>query len=147
MVLACPRAVRLLLRQIAWRRLANPPGGFLFPSRSLRKFRGVTMPNASNPTSRAQYVKALQLGLSVICGLSADSAKLWTVHSLRVWGSTYIRSLGIDDDIHRRLGGWMSLVSSRGYMQMSIDERVQANAKIVLLICFICRTPLFRIVL
>ena len=30
-----------------------------------------------------------------------------------------MRQLGIADDVHRRLGGWMSLTSSQGYMQLA----------------------------
>ena len=34
-----------------------------------------------------------------------------------------MRQLGIADDVHRRLGGWMSLTSSQGYMQLTPHEQ------------------------
>ena len=74
----------------------------------------------------------MQCGLVTLAGLSTEAAALRKGHALRVGGSAYIRSLGIADEVHRKLGGWMSLVSSRGYLHMSIADRVSVKSKMTL---------------
>jgi len=34
-----------------------------------------------------------------------------------------MRKLGISDDVHRRLGGWMHLASAQGYMALAPSEQ------------------------
>ena len=89
--------------------------------------RGIRQPSKVNPVGHKQFVQAMQFALVTVVGLSPKSAKLRTGHALRVGGSNYIRQLGIDEDIHRKLGGWVSLTSSRGYMAMSIGERAEVK--------------------
>ena len=133
-VLACPRAIQMLVHQLFFRRSGRDQQQirtgslFVFPSRSRSKFNGVRVPSQKNPVGHLQFVKAMQQALVMTTGLAPISAVLRKGHALRVGGSNYMRSLGIEDDVHRRLGGWMSLVSSRGYMSMSIDDRVEARA-------------------
>ena len=83
------------------------------------------MPAVLNPVSHAQFVSALQFALVTVVGLSAQAARLRKGHSLRVGGSNYMRHLGISSEVHRKLGGWMSIVSSHGYMHMYVLERAK----------------------
>ena len=85
--------------------------------------RGVRLPSLRNPVGHSQLVSAIQFALVVVVGLTREAAKLRKGHALRVGGSNYMRQLGISDEVHRKLGGWMSLVSSHGYMHMSVGER------------------------
>ena len=66
---------------------------------------------------------ALRKALKEVCGLDREQAKLYSGHSMRVGGSNYMRKLGIDDEVHRLLGGWASLTSSRGYFQLLDEEQ------------------------
>jgi len=50
-------------------------------------------------------------------------AKAYAGHSLRVGGSTHMRRCGIDEEIHRSLGGWASLTSAAHYIQLSPAEQ------------------------
>ena len=58
---------------------------------------------------------ALKTAMRVVCGAKLEELVDVMGHSLRVGGSNHIRKLGIDDEIHRKLGGWASLSSSRSY--------------------------------
>ena len=48
--------------------------------------------------------------------MSVDESKVYGGHSLRVGGSNFMRRMGIDQDVHRSLGGWSVLKSTRDYM-------------------------------
>ena len=43
-----------------------------------------------------------------------------------------MRRLGLDDEIHRKLGGWMSIQSSQGYMVLSPKEQAAVCEKMAL---------------
>ena len=66
------------------------------------------------------------------CGFEAAVAALMTGHCLRVGGSNYMRRLGIADEVHRRMGGWMHLQSSQGYMVLTPAEQAETCAKMAL---------------
>ena len=87
------------------------------------------LPHPNNPVGHKQYMEALQMGLHTACGYTMEAARLRKGHCPRVGGSDYMRELGIEDEVHRRLGGWMSLVSSRGYMRISVEGRIKVKSK------------------
>ena len=67
----------------------------------------------------------MRKALVIACGMTEDQALLYKGHSLRVGGSNHIRKLGVSDEVHRLLGGWASLVSSRDYFQLSAEEQMK----------------------
>ena len=120
---ACADAVALLLRQVQTLRSARTQNEFLFPSR-VRIAGGKYAVHRSNPVSPQSWTKSMRRSL-VLCVplMSPRWASLYTGHALRVGGSNQMRKLGISDDVHRRLGGWMQLVSAQGYMALSAREQ------------------------
>ena len=129
-MLACPKVMALVLHQMRFVRTRQQCEGddlFLFPAQSRKKEGKFRIPSYTNPVGHQQFVRAMQRGL-VAGGLPEEAARLRKGHSMRVGGSEYMRRLGIADDVHRRLGGWMSLVSSRGYMHMSIEDRMHIKS-------------------
>ena len=88
--------------------------------------------NPRNPIGRAQFQRELQRGLVDVCGFEANTARLFTGHCMRLGGSNYMRRLGLDDEIHRKLGGWMSIKSSQGYMVLSPREQAIVCEKMAL---------------
>ena len=84
--------------------------------------------HARNRLSSDAAVRALRTTLVEVCGMTKAQAMLYAGHSLRVGGSNFIRRKGIDDEVHRFLGGWASLTSSRGYFQL-LDEEQWALAE------------------
>ena len=133
-VLACSRTMDMMLQQLSFLRRGRDPleylrgRRFIFPSRSKRKRHGLRIPSPTNPVGHSQFVSALRYALRSVLGMSSRTAKLWKGHALRIGGSNYMRKLGISDEVHQKLGGWMSLASSQGYMQMSVEERSKVKA-------------------
>ena len=41
-----------------------------------------------------------------------------------------MRKIGIADDVHRRLGGWMTLVAAQGYMALSAREKLAYTVRL-----------------
>ena len=127
-MMACPRMIARILEQLREvRRQGNPV--FLFPSQSRR--RGAPM-HLRNPMGRAQFQRELQRFLIEECGFDPQVARLFTGHCLRLGGSNYMRRLGISDEIHRKLGGWMSIKSSQGYMVLSPQEQAKVCERMAL---------------
>ena len=118
---ACRTTLSLLLQQLQALRREGRRSGPLLTSR-LRKG------GPRHPTNRISTQSAtdgLREALRKVCGMSMEQSMLYKGHSLRVGGSNYIRRLGIDDEIHRLMGGWASLSSSRGYFKLSTVEQLQ----------------------
>ena len=126
--MACHRMIARVIEQLEEGRRQGSPE-FLFPS-VVRKG-GATM-NMVNPMGRVQFQRELQTGLRKICGFSQAVAALFTGHCLRLGGSNYMRRLGLDDEVHRKLGGWMSIKSSQGYMILSPREQAQVCERMAL---------------
>ena len=120
---ACADAIALMLRQVQTLRSARSKNEFLFPSR-VRVAGGKYAIHKGNPVSPQSWTKSMRRSL-VLCVplMSPRWASLYTGHALRVGGSNQMRKLGISDDVHRRLGGWMQLVSAQGYMALSAREQ------------------------
>ena len=55
--------------------------------------------------------------------MGVSEAKAYAGHSLRVGGSTHMRRCGVDEHVHRSLGGWASLTSAAHYIQLSPIEQ------------------------
>ena len=120
---ACKSTIRLLLRQVKTLRSHSCGNENLFPSRVYRSAKKQSF-NPTNWIGEQTFVKALQSALVDCVPLMTIAwSKLYTGHALRVGGSNRMRRLGIADDIHRRLGGWMHLASAQGYMALSPREQ------------------------
>ena len=88
--------------------------------------------NARNKISCSSFNDALRKALVDVCGLTKEQADLFSGHSGRVGGSNYMRMLGVDDDVHRQVGDWASLTSSRGYYALSANEQFAVTDRFVL---------------
>jgi hypothetical protein len=126
--MACPRMTRRVLEQLQEGRRQGGPE-FLFPSVSRKAGKAM---NLKNPIGRDQFQRQLQVGLVQVCKFAPAVAKLFTGHALRVGGSNYMRRLGLSDEVHRKLGGWMSIQSSQAYMVLSPREQAQVCEKMAL---------------
>ena len=121
---ACPKAVQLLLNQYKTLRRHGSKSRYVFPSR-----RGRHM-NKRNHVGQQSMVRALQHALRECVPLMTRKwSKCYTGHSLRVGGSNHMRKSGIADDVHRRLGGWMTLVAAQGYIGALTSRAVQVHAQ------------------
>ena len=98
----------------------------------LRGVRGAVTPNENNPLGKNEFRKGIRKALVSVCSFSPEVASLFATHSLRVGGSCFMRDIGISDDLHRRMGGWFTLTSSSGYMQMTAEERFRTTKKLCL---------------
>ena len=126
---SCPTAVGLLLRHLRLLRAAGRSKGPLFPARVGRV---APTRHKSNHVSTTSVRNALRKALVDVCGLSVDQAKLFSGHSMRVGGSNFMRKLGVADEVHRLMGGWASLTSSRGYFQLPATEQFEITHKFAL---------------
>ena len=116
---ACRAVIRLMMRHLAMLRASGRRTGPLFTARTRKGGRR----HERNRLSSDAAVRALRTTLVEVCGMTEEQAKLYAGHSLRVGGSNFIRRRGIDDEVHRLLGGWASLTSSRGYFQLLDEEQ------------------------
>ena len=126
---ACPTAIAMLIRHEYNLRKSRCSNKFLFTSR-VRKAGGYVR-HAENPVGAQSAIKAMQNALlECVPFMTRKWARLYTGHCLRVGGSNHMRKLGISDDIHRRLGGWMQLVSAQGYMALSPREQYSYTVRL-----------------
>ena len=88
--------------------------------------------NPTNSVSNSSFTNALRKALVEVCGLSPEQAELFSGHSLRVGGSNYMRKLGVEDEVHRLVGDWASLVSSTNYYALSSGEQFAVTDKFTL---------------
>ena len=127
---ACKQTIVSILQQVATLRQIKAQSPYLFPSRKYRRKNKVT-PHSSNHVSHQSLVNALRKSLRECVPLMTKKwSLLYAGHSLRVGGSNHMRHLGIADETHRRLGGWMSLTSSQGYMQLSAREQFKYSLQL-----------------
>jgi len=115
--LAVPSAVALVLRQEQSLRSLRSSSARLFPSNQYGK------PHRRNHLSSKAWIKWMRRALVEQCGMSVVEAKADAGHSLRVGGSTHMRGCGLDEQVHRSLGGWASLTSAAHYLQLSPSEQ------------------------
>ena len=122
---ACNKVISLLVAHVSWLRSVKSDSVFLFPSR-----RG-TKVSQRNHVGHQSVVRAMRHALTECVPLmSRQWSRLFTGHALRVGGSNEMRKLGIADEVHRRLGGWMTLVAARGYMALSAQEQFRYTLKL-----------------
>ena len=120
---SCKVVLRLVLRQVRSLRDNRSPNTALFPARVYRGRKESTM-NPTNWMGERPWVRSMQDALmKCVPFMSTRWAKLYTGHAMRVGGSNYMRKIGMSSDIHRRMGGWMSLTSAQGYMALSPAEQ------------------------
>jgi len=126
---ACRASIALILRQLRTLRKYKVVNEHLFPSREF--VTGGQDMHGFNHVSQPSLTRALKRALmSCVPGMTKDWVKLYSGHSLRVGGSNQMRKEGVADDVHRRLGGWMSLVSAQGYMSLSAREQYRYTLKL-----------------
>ena len=126
--LSCRITLGLLLKQLNMLRAVGRVRGPLFPSRT----RAGGQRSKSNCIGSKAMVDGLRTALTMVCGMSEEQAGLYKGHSLRVGGSNHMRLLGVDDEVHRLMGGWASLVSSRGYFQLNTEEQLKVAERFAL---------------
>lgn len=127
---ACSKTVSLILKQSATLRKRRCASEYLFPARRFAKGNKQRM-HQSNRVGAQSMVTALRRALMQCVPLmTARWKKLYSGHSLRVGGSNHMRKMGVADEVHRRLGGWMSLVSAQGYMALSAREQYHYTLKL-----------------
>ena len=119
-LMSCRVTIKRLLRHEQSLRDLQSTSPYLFPS--VQRARGQP-PHPRNYFGATQFRSGLRKALRDICGMSLDESKVYGGHSLRVGGSNFMRRLGIDQDIHRSLGGWAILKSAKDYMQLTPTEQ------------------------
>ena len=127
---ACGKVTNSVFRQVTTLDSLRSKSPYLFPSRRYWR-NNRQMPHNLNHVGHQSVVTALRVALLQCVPLMTKQwASLYSGHSLRVGGSNRMRRLGISDDVHRRLGGWMSLTSSQGYMQLSPQEQFKYTLRL-----------------
>ena len=127
---ACRATIAMILRHEQTLRKKKCTNESLFPS-GIRRAANKKVMNPTNWISEQSWVRGLQKALvDCVPLMSPRWAELYTGHCMRVGGSNEMRRLGISDDIHRRLGGWMSLTSAQGYMALSAREQFAYTLKL-----------------
>ena len=125
--ISCAATANMLLEQQRW--AASFGCEYLFPSRARSAAAtGTSIPNRRRPIGDDQFYKLFRKGLTEACHFPPGATHLWSGHSFRIGASNYLRSIGVDPEVHRLLGGWASLRSSHSYMQYSMSERLQLHA-------------------
>lgn len=126
--ISCRLVLKLLLKQLTMLRAVGRTQGPLFPSRT-----GVGGGRSlKNSIGEKAMKDGMRKALIEVCGMTRDQALLYKGHSLRVGGSNHMRLLGVADEVHRLMGGWASLVSSRGYFQLGTDEQLKVAEQFAL---------------
>ena len=100
--------------------------GYLFPSRKGKKM------NIYNHIREESAVLAMQHALRECVPLmTREWSKLFTGHALRVGGSNFMRKVGMHHEIHRKMGGWMTLAAAQGYMALTPAEQFSYTMSLV----------------
>ena len=118
---------KLVARHMRWRAGVVPQNAFLFPSRKLRIKNGKRSwrPHPANPLSPASFCALLRMALRQVCGLKTAQANIFTVHSLRVGGINYYKSIGVSIGMRAKIAAHKSLRTSRRYLRLLPIEQFQ----------------------
>ena len=73
----------------------------------------------------------IRMALRQVCGLSAEQAARFTVHSLRVGGINYYRRLGVPLETRAQLADHLSLPSALRYQRLSPAEQIKILSRAV----------------
>ena len=128
--LRCKKTIAMLLHHMYFVYEQSPTNQFVFCS--AKRGKGGRRPNEKNPLGKNEFRKGIRGALTSVCGFDPTVSALFSTHSLRVGGSCFMRDIGVSDDLHRKMGGWFTLTSSSGYMQMSAEERFRTTKKLCL---------------
>jgi len=127
---ACKVTIRLVFNQVGTLRSQGCRNECLFPSRVWRKAGKCPM-NNSNWVGEHSWVLAMQEALlSCVPLMTPTWARQYTGHAMRVGGSNHMRKMGVANEVHRKMGGWMTLVAAQGYMDMSPAERFRYTVRL-----------------
>ena len=66
-----------------------------------------------------------------VCGLSPVQDRRFTIHSLRVGGINYYRSLGVSTELRAQLADHLSLRSNLRYLRMKPTDQIKILDSIV----------------
>ena len=127
------RVTRLLAKHSRWLRSLKRRPRHLFPSRAPKFRRGkrVWRPNPSRAMSTKTLLSFMRQALREICGMTVTQAARFTVHSLRVGGINYYRSLGVSTELRAQLADHMSLASSLRYLRLRPADQINILSSIV----------------
>ena len=81
--------------------------------------------------SSASLLRLMRQALVQVCGLSEVQARRFTVHSLRVGGINYYRSLGVSTELRAQLADHFSLRSNLRYLRMNPTDQIKILDSIV----------------
>ena len=81
--------------------------------------------------SSASLLRLIRRALVEVCGLSPEQAKRFSVHSLRVGGINYYRSLGVSTELRAQLADHLSLQSNLRYLRMAPTDQLKILSSIV----------------
>ena len=127
---ACKVTMRLVFNQVRTLRSKRCRNECLFPSRVWSKAGKCPM-NSSNWVGEQSWVKAMREALlSCVPLMTPTWARQYSGHAMRVGGSNHMRKIGVADEVHRKMGGWMTLVAAQGYMDMSPAERFRYTTRL-----------------
>ena len=123
---SCVHTLTMLLQHITFLRSQRTKSVYLFLSQQ-----GKNSTNQYNHVRQNKFVVAMQWALrECVPGMNAKWAKQYTGHALRVGGSNEMRRIGVADEVHRKLGGWMTMTAAQGYMSLSAQERLRLTLKL-----------------
>ena len=127
---ACKVTIRLIVEQARTLRKQKCGNNNFFPSRKFVAGGGQRM-HAHNWLGEHSWVTAMRKALRECVPLMTTQwSRVYSGHSMRVGGSNHMRKIGVADDVHRKLGGWMCLASAQGYMALSPAEQFRYTVKL-----------------
>ena len=125
---SCKHTLVMLLKHVSFLRKQGVKSVYLFPSQ-----RGVNSKNHYNRIRQNKFVVAMQWALrECVPDMDAKWASQYTGHAMRVGGSNEMRKQGVDDEVHRRMGGWMTMTAAQGYMSLSAQERLRLTLRLAM---------------
>ena len=123
---SCGLTLTLLIQHIAFLRRQKSQSVYLFLSQQ-----GKNSKNLYNHIRQNKFVVAMQWALrECVPGMDTKWAMQYTGHALRVGGSNEMRKRGIADEVHRKMGGWMTMTAAQGYMSLSAQEQMRLALKL-----------------
>ena len=127
------KVTRLLAAHLKWLRSKKVRPRFLFPASRPRRHAGKRswQPKVGRAMSSASLLRLMRKALVEVCGLSPSQASRFTVHSLRVGGINYYRSLGVSTELRAQLADHLSLQSNLRYLRMNPTDQIKILTSIV----------------
>ena len=129
---SCQTTIRMMIQHERFLRSVGSTTKYCFPARRKTSKSAFDLPKEVNCMSTASFVRLMKRALMEVCQVDVEEAKLYGGHSLRVGGSNFMRWLGVDEDVHRSLGGWAVLTSAKEYMQLAPTEQFRVTKALAL---------------